>query len=105
MNLHQFLLALRGRFWVFLSLLVATVAAAVLVTVALPKTYEATVAILVDNRDEQSLSGTLPSARERTGFMQTQTDIIESQRVARRVVDNLKLADDPRAKEAFAHAK
>ena len=105
MNIHQFLLALRGRFWVFLSLLVATVAAAVLVTIALPKTYEATTAILVDNRDEQSLSGTLPSARERTGFMQTQVDILQSQNVAKRVVDELKLADDPHAREAFAKAK
>src|SRR3954471_12250479 len=105
MNLHQFLLALRGRFWVFLSLLVATVAAAVLVTVALPKTYDATVGILVDNRDEQSLSGTLPPARERMGFMQTQIDIIQSQSVARRVVADMKLADDPRAQEAFARAK
>ena len=105
MNIHQFLLALRGRFWVFLSLLVATVAAAVLVTIALPRTYEATTAILVDNRDEQSLSGTLPSARERTGFMQTQVDILQSQSVARRVVDDLKLADDPRAQEAFAKSK
>lgn len=105
MNIHQFLLALRGRFWVFLSLLVATVAAAVLVTVALPKTYDSTVAILVDNRDEQSLSGTLPSARDRTGFMQTQIDIIQSQSVAKRVVENLQLAQDPRAREAFARAK
>src|SRR4051812_6179494 len=105
MNIHQFLLALRGRFWVFLSLLVATVVAAVIVTVALPKTYDATVAILVDNRDEQSLSGTLPSARERTGFMQTQVDIIQSSSVARRVVDDLKLADDARARDAFARAK
>ena len=105
MNIHQFLLALRGRFWVFLSLLVATVAAAVLVTVALPKTYESTVGILVDNRDEQSLSGTLPPARERMGFMQTQIDIIQSQSVARRVVADMKLADDPRAQEAFARAK
>jgi len=63
MNLHQFLLALRGRLWVFLSLLGATVAAAVVVTLLMPKTYEATASILLDNRDEQSLSGTQPSAR------------------------------------------
>ena len=53
MTLHQFLLALRGRFWVFASLLVATVAAAVIVTLLMPKTYEATVSLLLDNRDEQ----------------------------------------------------
>ena len=30
--------------------------------------------ILVDTRDEQSLNGTMPSARDRTGFMQTQLE-------------------------------
>jgi chain length determinant protein EpsF len=105
MNFHQFLLALRGRFWVFLSLLVATVAAAVAVTLLMPKTYEATVALLLDNRDEQSLSGTLPSGRERLGFMQTQIDIITSQRVARRVAEELKLADSEHVQEAFVKSK
>src|SRR5687767_8327936 len=56
MNIHQFLLAVRGRLWVFLSLLVATVVAAIAVTLSLPKTYESTVSILVDARDEQSLN-------------------------------------------------
>src|SRR5437868_8463858 len=95
MNLHQFLLALRGRLWVFLSLLLATVAAAVIVTLLMPKTYEATVSLLLDNRDEQSLSGSVPSARERIGFMQTQMDILQSPRVARKVVEDMKLADGP----------
>jgi len=105
MNLHQFLLALRGRLWVFLSLLGATVAAAVVVTLLMPKTYEATASILLDNRDEQSLSGTVPSARERIGFMQTQMDIIQSQRVARRVVEDLKLAEGPAMEEAFTRSR
>ena len=105
MNFHQFLLALRGRLWVFLSLLVATVAAAVVVTLLMPKTYEATVALLLDNRDEQSLSGTVPSGRERLGFMQTQIDIITSQRVARRVAEELKLAESDHVREAFVKAK
>ena len=105
MTFHQFLLALRGRFWVFLSLLVATVAAAVVVTLLMPKTYEATVALLLDNRDEQSLSGTVPSGRERLGFMQTQIDIITSQRVARRVAEELKLAESDHVREAFVKSK
>src|SRR6187401_1169468 len=104
MNIHQFLLAVRGRLWVFLSLLVATVLAAVVVTLLMPKTYEATASILVDNRDEQSINGTVASARDRTGFMQTQLDIISSMEVARRVVRDLKLADNPNVKAAFAQA-
>ena len=105
MNIHQFLLALKGRLWVFLSLLGATVVTAVLVTLMLPKSYDASAALLVDNRDEQSLTGPLASARERTGFIQTQIDIIHSQRVARRVVENLKLAENPNAQAAFAQSR
>ncbi|HYC36410.1 MAG TPA: chain length determinant protein EpsF [Usitatibacter sp.] len=101
MNVHQFLLAVRGRLWVFMSLLVATVVAAVIVTLMMPKTYEATVSILVDARDEQSLNGTTPSARDRTGFMQTQLDILQSMEVAKRVVRDLQLAEGPQVQAAF----
>jgi len=93
MNFHQFLLALKGRIWVFLALLGATVLAALAVTLLLPKTYEATVSVLVDNRDEQSLNQNLMPARQQLGYMQTQVDIIQSQRTARQVVTDLHLAD------------
>ena len=105
MNFHQFYLALRGRLWIFLSLLGATVAAAIIVTLVMPKTYESTVSLLLDNRDEQSLSGSQPSGRERVGFMQTQMDIITSQRVARRVSEDLKLGESPQIREAFAKSR
>jgi hypothetical protein len=44
------------------------------VTLALPKSYDSTVSLLLDNRDEQSLAGRCPSMRERAGYMQTQMD-------------------------------
>lgn len=102
MNFQQFLLAVRGRLWVFATLVLSTVAVALIVSLALPKSYDSTVSLMLDYRDEQSLSGTQPSMRERTGFMQTQMDIINSQRVAHRVVEELKLADSPQVKAAFA---
>jgi chain length determinant protein EpsF len=101
MNLHQFLLALRGRFWVFATLAVSTAVVALAVSLALPKSYDSTVSLLLDYRDEQSLSGVQPSARERTGFMQTQMDIITSRRVARKVAEELELADNPNVQAAF----
>lgn len=94
MNFHQFLLALKGRFWVFLSLMAATVLAAIVVTILMPKTYEATASVLVDNRDEQMITQNQMPARAQLGYMQTQVDIIQSQRVARQVVQDLKLADN-----------
>ena len=104
MNVQQFLLALRGRLWVFLTLFLGTVAAAVLVTMLLPRTYQATVSVLVANRDEQSLSNAPQGLREQVGYMQTQVDVIQSQRVARRVVEDLKLAENPAARSAFAQS-
>ena len=102
MNPHQFLLALRGRFWVFATLALSTALVAFLVTLILPKQYDSTVSLLLDYRDEQSLSGTVPSSRERIGFMQTQMDIITSQRVAAQVSRDLGLGQSPRVKAAFA---
>lgn len=104
MNVQQFLLALRGRLPVFLALFAGTLAAAIVVTLLLPRTYVATASVLVDNRDEQSLSNPGQPVREQTGYMQTQMDVIQSQRVARRVVENLKLADDPATRDAFARS-
>lgn len=104
MNLQQFLLALRGRFWVFATLAVSTIVVAILVTLALPKSYDSTVSLLLDSRDEQSLAGPMPSMRERAGYMQTQMDVINSQRVASRVAKDLGLADNPAVKAAYAEA-
>ena len=93
MTFHQFLLALKGRLWVFLSLLAVTVLAAIVVTILMPKTYDATVSVLVDNRDEQVITANQMPARAQMGYMQTQVDIIQSQRVARQVVKDLRLAE------------
>src|SRR5712671_2908200 len=102
MTLHQFLLALRGRIWIFLALVLATIVAAILVTLVMPKTYQATTSVLVDVKDEQMLNTPLGSPRAQLGYMQTQIDIMQSQRVARKVVEDMKLADNPGVQAAFA---
>src|SRR5437764_4473803 len=104
MTFHQFLLALRGRFWIFASIFAATLVAAFLVTLVMPRTYEAQTSVLVDVKDEQMLNTPLGSPRAQLGYMQTQIDIIQSQRVARKVVQDLKLAEHPAVQAAFAKA-
>ena len=104
MNFHQFLLALRGRIWLFLAILGATVVAAIGVTLLLPKTYEATVSILVDNRDEQVINNQTQPARAQLGYMQTQVDILQSPRVARQVARDLKLDQNPQVRAAWQKA-
>ena len=101
MTFQQFLLALRGRWTIFVALLGATVIAAFLVTLVMPRTYEAVTSVLVDAKDDQMLNTPLGSPRQQLGYMQTQIDIIQSQRVARKVVEDLKLADNPGINAAF----
>jgi succinoglycan biosynthesis transport protein ExoP len=105
MNLQQFLLALRARFGVFFMVFAATVLAAAAVSLLLPKSYKATASLLVNpNKDEQSLSNVLHPLvlpQERLSYMQTQMDIITSEKVARKVVQDLKLAESPLTRAAF----
>ncbi|TMG89319.1 MAG: chain length determinant protein EpsF [Betaproteobacteria bacterium] len=105
-SIHQFLLALRARFGVFAILLTATILAATVGSFLLPKTYRATVSLLVDAKNEQSLSNVLPLIlpQEKLSYLQTQMDIITSKRVARKVVQDLKLAENPSTRAAFERA-
>jgi chain length determinant protein EpsF len=104
MNLNLFVATLRAR----LGVLSATVAVTVFVTLVLslswPKSYLATTSLVVDTRNEQSLSdafNVLASARERAGYLQTQVDILTSHKVALRVVADLGLAATPAAQEEY----
>jgi protein tyrosine kinase modulator len=101
MNLNQFLQALRARRKAFTVVLVAVIATAVSVALLMPKKYEALATVLIDARDEQTLSPTRLSARERVGYVQTQVDLIQSGRVAARVARELKLAQKPGVREAW----
>ncbi len=103
MTPQQFLLALRARFGVFATVLVATVLAATVASLLLPKSYRATVSLLVDAKNEQSLSNVLPLMlpQEKPSYLQTQMEIITSKRVARRVVQDLKLAENPSTRAEF----
>src|SRR5258706_12435348 len=104
MSLQQFLRALYGRFSVFITLLVVTFLAATITSLLLPKYYKTTVSLLVDAKDEQSLSSVLwplIPPQERLSYMQTQMDILTSRKVAHKVVQDMKLADDPGMLEAF----
>jgi len=95
-NFQQFLLALRARSGMFAKVLGITVVAALLVSLLLPKTYKATVSLLVDAKDEQSLNNALRpiiAPQERLSYMQTQIDILTSRKVARKVVQDLKLVE------------
>lgn len=101
MTPYQFLLVAWARRAIFLTLFFATVLVTAVVSVLMPKTYVATTSLLVDDREEQSLSGSQVSSRHQLGYMQTQVDIVTSSRVAKGVVRDLRLAEDAALRKDF----
>src|SRR5262245_54631651 len=101
MDFNQYLLALRARRKTFLTVLAATVLTAIVVAMIVPKRYDATATVLIDARDEQTMSPARLTPRERAGYIHTQVDLLLSGKVASKVVRDLKLAQQPGAREAW----
>ena len=106
MNPYLLLSAVRARFRILLFVLGTTVLVTLVVSLVMPKTFIAKAAVLVDSKDDQLMHNTaaVTDLRDRISILQTQVDIINSQKVARKVVDSLELAKLPESREAFAKA-
>jgi chain length determinant protein EpsF len=95
MNFSQFLLILRARRNIVLLTLLATVTVTVVVSALLPKTYKATSTVLLNYKGVDPVTGMAAPGQLMPGYVATQIDIITSTNVALRVVDQLKLAQNP----------
>jgi succinoglycan biosynthesis transport protein ExoP len=104
MNMQQLLLTLRARYKVVLLTLLAMVAAALGVSLKLPKQYTATAAVVADVKSPDPIAGMMLPALVMPGYMATQVNILQSERVARRVVHLLKLDESPAAREEWLKA-
>ncbi|MFM8899853.1 MAG: chain length determinant protein EpsF [Burkholderiales bacterium] len=93
MTLQQFLLILRARLWVVLLTFVFIVASTVGVSLWLPKRYTATASVVVDVKSPDPVSGLMLQGMVAPSYMATQVDIINSDRVAQRVVKLLKMEE------------
>ncbi|HYX62924.1 MAG TPA: Wzz/FepE/Etk N-terminal domain-containing protein, partial [Burkholderiales bacterium] len=101
MDLTQYWLALKARRKAFLLVFAFTVIAAVVVALVVPKRYDAIATVLIDARDEQTMSPERVAPRERAGYIFTQMDLIQSGKVAQRVVRDLHLAQQPGVREQW----
>jgi polysaccharide biosynthesis transport protein len=101
MDFNQYLLALRARRKTFVIVFAAVVFTAVVVAMIVPKRYDASATVMLDSRAEQTMSADRMTPRERAGFLGTQIDLIQSGKVAQKVVRDLKLAQQPGVREDF----
>lgn len=103
MTLGQFFGILRARWWVALLVLALTVGIAVGVTMMLPKKFMASATVVVDTKPDP-VSAMMYGGMASPAFMATQVDVIQSERVAQRVVRNLKLTQNPQIRAQWIEA-
>lgn len=101
MTFQQFLLILRARWLVILLTFMVVVGTAVGVSLVMPKKYAASAAVLVDVKTPDPILGALMPGMMTPGYMATQIDIIQSDRVARRVVQMLKIDQNASARQQW----
>ncbi len=100
MTFGQFLSILRARWWVVALVLGLTVATTLLVSLLLPRQYTATASVVVDFKPDP-VSAFAFGGGASPAYMATQVDIIRSERVAQRVVRNLKLNENPQVHQQW----
>jgi chain length determinant protein EpsF len=83
--LTQYLRILWARKWVVLGLFLLVAAAGVAITLTMPRQYTAQTSLVVDIRIDPAL-GALAPALASPSYMQTQIEILKSERVASRAV-------------------
>ena len=98
MKLHQLLLILRARALLILAMLVVTVTATLAVSLLLPKQYIASSAVVVDVKSPDPVAGVYLPALAMPSYMATQVDVLNSARVAQKVVKLAGLEQDPKAR-------
>ncbi len=97
MTFGQFLSILRARWLVAVLLLGITVVTTLVISLLLPKSYVATAAVLIDFKPDP-ISAAFYGSATPPAVMATQSDVIKSDRVALRVVRNLKLSESPQVR-------
>jgi polysaccharide biosynthesis transport protein len=101
-NLGQFFLILRARWKIAVGSLLAIVLGVAGISLVLPKKYSATATVIVDFKTPDQVTGALLPMLP--GYLPTQVDVIQSHRVALKVVTNLKLDQNPAIRQQFEDA-
>jgi len=104
MNLHQLTTIVRARWRSGLAVLGTLLALAVVVNLSSTRQYTANASVIVDVKSPDPIAGVAMQALTSPSYMATQVDVLRSQRVAQRVVQLLRLEENPTIKEQWLKA-
>ena len=104
MTLHQFLLILRAQWRIAFYIFVGVATAVLVLNLIWPKQYTATASVVVDIKSDPvaSANNAAMVGQQANTYVNTEADIIASERVAQRVVKTLRLDQQPEARERWA---
>ena len=101
MSITQLLGILWARRRMMLCIFLGTILAVMGITLLLPREYVAHVAVMIDTKSTDLVTGVALPPQLMAAYMATQVDVISSHNVALKVVDKLKLADNPVLQKKF----
>jgi chain length determinant protein EpsF len=101
MTVRQLLMILRARWLAACGVFAGIVALSVLAALVLPNKYTATASLVIDSKVDPLSEGGGASDAVMASYINTQSDIITSERVAQRVVRSLKLDQDPSSRQQW----
>jgi polysaccharide biosynthesis transport protein len=104
MNFVQFLAILRARYKMALGVFAGIVVLALVASLVWPKSYTAGASVVIDSTKPDPLSAVLYAGGVNPSLVATQIDVIQSDRVAFKVVRNLKLTENPQIREQWQSA-
>ena len=91
MSFNQLLTILKARKVIALGVFLFTVIVTVVVSLLLPKQYTAEAAVVVDVKSPDPIMGMVLPGLSTPAYMGTQIEVIQSERVARKVIKSLRL--------------
>lgn len=100
MSFSQFILILKARWWVTLLTMVIIMTLVIGVSLILPKQYTASASVIVDHKPDP-VSLAFSGGAMSPAYVATQIDIINSDRVARKVIRALKLTDNAETRQRW----
>jgi len=104
MTLVQFFSILCARWKVGLLVLAAVVVGTAVVNTLVPNSYTASVAVLVDVKSPDPIAGIIYPGMNAPGYMATQVDVIQSDRVSQHVVRTLRLNESGSMRQQWREA-
>ncbi|MDO9238289.1 MAG: chain length determinant protein EpsF [Aquabacterium sp.] len=95
MSFGQLLLVLKARKWLITIIIASLFTLTLLVSLLLPSKYTATAAIVLDVKSPDPIAGMVLPGLMTPGYLATQLDLMQSERVIRGVIKQLHLTDSP----------